>query len=206
MLSASGVHTKVSHAISLAACLAYLVIKQNDRLAVVAMSEGECLQSPLGSSGPHMVAVLDALLAHAARGEDDLVRHLGALLHQNSPRGLVVFISDLLYDPQPVQSQLAQLHHQGHEIIVVNVRDRHEELFPFNQWVRFVDLEQRHGPVKVDTVVLRRFYLEEYQAVMAEWQTWSKGQDIHFITSHSHEGAETTVLRYFDYRRRIGRR
>ena len=206
MLAANGPHTKTSHAISLAACLAYLVVQQGDRIGMLALSEGERIHRPLGSSGLHLVEVLNALISHDAKGKDDTVRHLGALVEQSLSRGLLIFISDMMYEPEPVQRELARLHHQGHEVVVVNVRDSHEEAFPFSQWVNFIDLEQAYKPVKIDTVLLRKLYAEEYQSVMSEWETWSKGQDIHLVTSYSHEGADAALMGYLEYRNRIGRR
>lgn len=206
MLTANEAHTKSSHAISLAACLAYLIVNQSDRIAALALAEGRLVQCALGSSGLHLVEVLNVLMSHDARGKDVMAKHLGTLVEQSLPRGLIVFLSDMMYDPQPIQRELAKLHHQGHEVLVMNVRDHHEEVFPFSQWVRFIDLEGTYSPVKIDTVVLRQLYIEEYRSLMAGWEAWSKGQDIHFVTSHSHEGPQATLLHYLDYRKRIGRR
>ncbi len=205
MMTDTGPDTKAAHANLLAACLAYLITNQNDRISLLAMCDGEILQRPLGSSGLHLVEILTVLISHEPQGKDDIVRHLNTLVSRNTARGVVVFVSDLMYEPTAVQRELAKLHHQGHEIVVINIRDRQEEQFAFNQWIRFTDDEKQYAPAKVDTVLLGRLYVEEYRTLMAAWETWSKAQDVHFRPSYAHAGAEATLVDYINYRNRIRR-
>ncbi len=203
MGGASAGHSKVEHARLLAASLAYLVVNQGDRVGLSAMSGGRFVQRPLGSSDGHMAALLALLVRSEPQGADNAARNLAALGERNLAKGLLVFISDLMFDPKPIQRELAKLHHQGHEVIVVNVRDIYEEEFPFSQWVRFVDLESGGKPVKVDTVLLRRLYADEYRALMRDWDAWRKRQDIHWLVSRSDHAPETTILEYIQYRNRV---
>jgi uncharacterized protein (DUF58 family) len=192
--------TKAMHALSLAAAMAYLVSNQGDRVSLGAVSQNASTVLPLGSSDRHLVALLSALLAHPVGGGDELVRHLAAMSGRNLARGIVFFISDLMFDPDPVRKELSTLHHQGHEVLCAIVRDRTEEEFPYNQWVRFIDGEKRYPTVKVDAVVLGRLYREEYARIMSEWRDWATRNDIHCIDSFSHEGAETTLVAYLRHR------
>jgi uncharacterized protein (DUF58 family) len=203
MAGRTGETSKSRHAMVLAAGLAQLIVNQGDRAGLFAMSGDRLLHRPLGSSGGHMAALLTLLAGADPRGPDQVVRHLATLVERNLPRGLMVFLSDLMFEPGPVRRELAKLHHQGHEVIVVNVRDVTEEEFPFSQWVRFTDLEEGGKPVKVDTVILRRLYTEEYRELMREWDAWSKHQDIHLVVSRSDEAPEAVILKYVQYRNRV---
>lgn len=199
-------HLKETHAKSLAACLAYLITRQSDRIALMALADGVFVQQRLGSSGVHMVQILNLLVTHEAQGKDDMHQHLHTLVEQNLARGIIVFISDLMYEPQEIQRELSKLHHQGHEVIVINVRSGEEETFPFHQWVKFTDPEDVYKPTKIDTILLRTLYLEEYESLMREWEAWGKAQDIDLITSRAHEGPEDALLHYIDRRVGMGRR
>lgn len=203
MAGASAGHSKAEHARLLAASLAYLVINQGDRVGLAAMSAGRFVHRPLGASDGHMAALLALLVGSAPRDPDNVARNLAALGERHMAKGMLIFISDLMFDPKPVQRELAKLHHQGHEVIVINVRDIYEEEFPFSQWVRFVDLEGTGKPVKIDTVILRRLYADEYRDLMADWQAWRKRQDIHWLVSRSDAAPETTILEYIQYRNRV---
>jgi uncharacterized protein (DUF58 family) len=196
-------HSKAGHARLLAASLACLVINQGDRIGLCAMSGGRLVRQPLGSSDGHMAALLSLLVRSEPQGADNLARNLATLGEQNLAKGMLVFISDLMFDPEPVQRELATLHHQGHEVIVVNVRDTYEEGFPFRQWIRFVDLEGVGRPVKIDTALLRRLYEDEYRNLMADWDAWRKHQDIHWLVSRSDAAPETAILEYIQYRNRV---
>lgn len=199
----TGGDSKSRHAVLLTAGLAHLIVSQGDRAGLFAMSGDRLLHRPLGSSNGHMATLLAVLAGAGPRGSDQVIRHLATLVERNLPRGLMVFVSDLMFDPEPVRRELAKLHHQGHEVIVLNVRDITEEEFPFSQWVRFVDLEEGRKPIKVDTVILRRIYTEEYRDLMRDWDAWSKRQDIHHVVSRSDEAPEAAILKYIQYRNRV---
>lgn len=203
MAGASAGHSKAGHARLLAASFAYLVMNQGDRVGLLAMSGGRPVRHPLGSSDGHLAALLGLLVRGEPQGADNVARPLAALGEQSVPKGLLVFISDLMFDPKPVQRELAKLHRQGHEVVVINVRDIYEEEFPFNQWVRFVDLEGVGRPAKIDTVILRRLYAEEYGRLMDDWDVWRKRQDIHWVVSRSDTAPEATLLEYIQYRNRV---
>jgi len=166
MAGESGGDAKIDHARLLMASLAYLVINQGDRVGLFAMSGERMIHRPLGSSDSHMASLLSVLAHSDPEGRDNVVRHLAALVERNLTKGMIVFITDLMYDPLPVQRELAKLHHQGHEVVVVNVRDLYEEEFPFSQWVRFIDLEKTGKTIRIDAVILRQIYAEKYKAVM----------------------------------------
>jgi uncharacterized protein (DUF58 family) len=109
-------------------------------------------------------------------------------------------ISDMMYDPAPVQRELARLLAQGHEVLLFMVRDPTEQEFPFNRWVQFGDLEDAAVEHRVDAVVLKRVYREEYRRLCQGWQTWARKRDVHLVSLRTDQHADTVLEKYLAYR------
>lgn len=183
-----------------AASLAYLVLSQRDLVGLVLSCADEVFWLPPRSVDAHLVQILQALAGKGPAAADHLQPCLRALLERGERRGMIVVISDLMFDPVPVQQQLARLQAQGHEVLLFQVRDPQEEEFPFNRWVRFHDRETPGREFRVDTVPLRRLYREEYQALLTEWRNWARKYDIHFVSFLSTEPVGTVLSEYIAYR------
>jgi hypothetical protein len=125
---------------------------------------------------------------------------LRAVLDRELRRGMVVVLSDLMFDPDTVRLGIRKLQARGHEVLVFQVRDPDVERFPFNRWIQFESLERAGVRHRVDTVPLKRFYLEEYRDFMEEWRTWTRKHDVHFMTLRSDERVETALSKYLSLR------
>jgi uncharacterized protein (DUF58 family) len=148
----------------------------------------------------HLVRILESLVERPPEGVDDMERTLRAIVDRGARRGLIVVLTDLMYPPEPVQKQLASLQARGHEVLLFQFRDQTEEEFPFNRWVEFRDLENAATRRRLDAVPLRRIYLEEYQALMEEWRTWTRKYDIHLVSMRAEEHVETVLSNYLAQR------
>lgn len=195
--------TKYFHACRLAASLAYLVLNQRDSAGLFLTSGSETLCIPASSSAIHLVSILRALVSRDAETEDSLPACLRAILDRGERKGLVVVISDLMFDPQPAKRELARLQAQGHEVLLFQLRDPTEEDFPFNRWVEFRDLENAAVKHRIDTVPLKRIYREEYQALVEGWRSWCKKYSAHFISFRTDESVETALSEYVAFRARL---
>lgn len=200
MLQASGGSSLYLQAARLAACLSYLVLAQRDLVGLVLASSEEALWLPPRSVQQHLVQILQALATRQAAGGDHLQTCLRTLLERSERRGMLVVISDLMFDPEPVQRQIARLAAQGHDVLVFQIRDPNEEDFPFNRWVRFQDRESPARRHRIDTVPLRRLYREEYQALLENWRAWARKYDVHFVSFRSTENVQAQLSEYMAYR------
>jgi uncharacterized protein (DUF58 family) len=203
MLQDSGGDSLYLQASRLVASLAYLVLSQRDLAGLVLSSTEEVLWLPPRSVQTHLVEILQALVTRRPAAADHLQVCLRTLLERAERRGLVVVVSDLMFDPVPVQQQLARLQAQGHEVLLFQIRDPGEEDFPFNRWVQFQDRENPARRHRLDTVPLRRIYREEYQALLEEWRAWAKKYDIHFVTFRSDVNVQTPLREYMAVREEI---
>ncbi len=200
MLQASEGASKYLQAARLAACLVYLILNQRDAAALTLAAEDGSVWLPPGTTEGHLVRMLQALCTHAAEGPDGLESCLRAVLDRGERRGMVAVASDLMFAPEPVQRALARLAAQGHEILLMQVRDPMEEDFPFNRWVQFRDLENPTVRHRLDTVPLKKIYREEYSALVESWRTWARKYDAHFVTARTTEPMETVLSAYLHAR------
>ena len=203
MLQATGGTSKYAQAARVAACLAYLALKQKDIVGLVLTSAGETTWVPASSKDAQLVTILGALVAQGAAAPDNVQRCLRTNLDRAARKGLIVLVSDMMYDPAPVQGELGKLQAQGHEVLLFQLRDPTEEDFPFNRWVEFRDLEDAATKHRIDTILLARIYREEYQGLVDAWRRWARKYNAHFVSFRTDEHVEKVLSEYIAFRTRM---
>jgi uncharacterized protein (DUF58 family) len=159
--------TKLAYARVLAACLAYLLLRQNDAVGLVAFDQKPLLRVPARSVRRQLFEVLKGLReAPEGTGTD-----LGPVLHDVAERiprrGLVVLLSDLMDDPEAVLSGLKHFRHRGHEVLVMHLLDPAEVTLDFSGEVEFTSLEDAHRRVRTEPAHVRDGYRDRFEA----WRT-----------------------------------
>jgi len=118
--------SKFAYARTLAAAMAYLLIHQGDSVGLLLAADGIKGQVEPGARPGQVISICHALEKCEPAGATTLAVTLGQIAAIHRRRSLVVVISDLLDDPEPVLSALGQLHHAGHDVVVFHVLDPHE--------------------------------------------------------------------------------
>jgi uncharacterized protein (DUF58 family) len=158
----SGV-SKHDYAVRVAACLAYLMLRQQDSVGLVTFDRRVRRYVPPRSRPGHLRVLLDALEASRPGGETEL----GGVFHQLVPkihrRGLLIVLSDCFGDVPDLLSALAHFRDAHHEVILFQVWHPDELAFPFRQWTRFDSLEHEQDRRLLDPVTLRSVYLENLE-------------------------------------------
>ena len=192
--------SKFLQAARAAACLAYLITSHGDSVGLTMTSAGQTFWLPTGSTQRHLVHILTALASKPAQAQDNLQVCLRTLVDRAERRGIVAVISDFMFDPEPAQRELSRLRAQGHEIILFQPQDPTEHDFPFNRWVQFGDLENKAVTHRVDAVILKRFYREEYQRLQNNWTAWAKKYDIHRVVFPTDDRVDAVLSAYVSVR------
>jgi uncharacterized protein (DUF58 family) len=206
MLQATtGFPSKFRMAARMAACVAYLVIKERDAAGLLLTSTASTTWVEASSRPSHMLKILQALAATPEAAQDSLAVGLRAILDRQETRGIVAVLTDLMFEPGPVQRELGRLHAQGHEVLLIQARDATEEDFPFNRWVQFSDLENASVRHRLDAVMLKKIYREEYRGLLAEWREWTRKSGIHYLSFRSEQDVVGVLSRYLALRARCGR-
>ena len=136
-----GPMSKYEYACTIAATLAYLLLKQQDAVGCVAFDEGLRTMVPTRSKRNHIHTVIEALSVNKPRDKTDMYRVLRSVAETYPRRGMMIVISDLLSDCQSTIKGFNLLRRRGHDVMVFHVMDDDELNFPFTGPTRFEGLE-----------------------------------------------------------------
>ncbi|NQU43056.1 DUF58 domain-containing protein, partial [bacterium] len=133
--------TKLEYASYCLACLAYLMIRQQDAVGLVAFDdEIRSFLAPRNSPQHlrNIVMILEDLKAGRQTNLSESFHRLAERIHR---RGLILVFSDFLDDPERIAAGLAHFRHKRHEVVLFHLIDPEEEDFSFREYVEFEDLE-----------------------------------------------------------------
>ncbi|GMV64786.1 MAG: hypothetical protein AMXMBFR75_05910 [Candidatus Hinthialibacteria bacterium] len=161
--------TKYDYARRLAACLAYLLIRQRDATGLAIIDQAIRAYIPARGSGSHLRNILEALDGATPGGETSLAVNLSNLAAQIQRRGLILLISDLIDNPDEVIESLKLLRHRKHEVIVFHLMDRQEWDLEYEGGIRFRDPEGSET-IDSDPVRLRAGYKKMIEDVCSRYR------------------------------------
>jgi uncharacterized protein (DUF58 family) len=151
--------SKYQYATRLAACLAYLMIGQQDSVGMVTFDTKIRKYIPPRARVSHLRVLIDELQRSTPGGETELGRVFHDLVPKLHRRGLLVIISDCFGDVPSLLKALAHFRHAHHEILIFQIWDRDELEFRFKGWTQFDSLETAGVRHLLDPVLLREAYL-----------------------------------------------
>jgi uncharacterized protein (DUF58 family) len=160
----SDVMSKFRYGQYLAACLSYLVLHQQDSAGLVTFDNKVRDFIPPRSSPSHLMRLLHALDATKAEKESAIAPLLHEVAERITRRSMVVLISDLFDDPEPLIESLHHLRHKRHEVILLHTMAHDELEFPFRKWSLFENLEKNNDRLRLDPATMRTIYLENVAA------------------------------------------
>lgn len=132
---------KFRFAAMLGVSLAYLLLRQRDRVGLCLMGDRGPAAIPMGCRPGQLTRIVSLLEGVRPQGNANLGRELEALVRRQRRAGLVVVISDLYDTPEALGNGLALLRQAGHEVLVFHLLDSQEVEFPFHGPLEFVDME-----------------------------------------------------------------
>jgi uncharacterized protein (DUF58 family) len=182
--------SKFDHGTALAAALAYVTLRQGDRVGLAVFAEEIRANIRRSSSTATWRQIVGALSTYPVtsptRGaKASLVRVVDQALAKASNRCLIVLISDLFVDLGEYREALARLRHAGHDLIVFQTLDKREETFDFTDAAPFEGLEGE-AALRVDPRSIRAAYLDvlrEHNAAV-EKATLSMGFEYARVGTH----------------------
>ncbi|HWE27500.1 MAG TPA: DUF58 domain-containing protein [Polyangia bacterium] len=152
--------SKLDYARMLSAALAYLLLRQQDQVGMVAFSEKLRGFLPPRSRGGHLGDLLTALDGVVAEGRTDLGRAIAYVSEVAQRRSLILVFSDLLGSDDRVRSLLRGLRARKHDVAVFHLLDRDELTLPFEGTTVFESMEDDDKLI-ADPGDVRRAYLAE---------------------------------------------
>jgi uncharacterized protein (DUF58 family) len=165
---ASGGITKFDYGCTLAASLAYLILKQQDAAGLVTFSTRVEAFIPPKAKRDYLIQILHALENRGPAGETNVGKILEEIGGQIKRRGLVILVSDLLDEPEQILKGLRLFRFKGNDVIVFHLLDQAELDLPFEGNILFEDLEAANLKVVADPRSIRNTYREVVQEFITE--------------------------------------
>jgi uncharacterized protein (DUF58 family) len=190
--------TKCDYAITAAAALAYLLLRQQDAVGCAVFDEALRQTIPLRTSTSHLNTIIRALEPRQPKHKTRLYDVLAKVAESYPRRGMMILISDLLVDVADAQRGLRLLRQRGHDVLVLHVMDDDELDFPFASPARFEGLETADH-LTCNPRALRDGYLDALEGFLASVRHGCAHDNVDYAlirTSMPLDAALTAFLRH----------
>ena len=167
MIYGNGPLNKYEYACTAAACLGYMIVKQQDAAGLMSFGFDVRRAVPAKSSQMQADAMVKALDASRPSDKTDLLKVLTRVAESVPSRGVVLIFSDLLTEREAVFKGLEMLRHRKHDVMVFHILDDDELDFPFGGMTRFEGMEELPN-LFCDPKALREGYLEAMDEYLTE--------------------------------------
>jgi uncharacterized protein (DUF58 family) len=198
---AAAAMSKLEYGSVLAASLAFLMNRQRDATGLIAFDDRMVFRLPAGARPGHLHALLLALERLQPGKRSNVGRPLHQLAEALLKRSLVVLISDLLDDPEPVIKGLRHLKFRGTDVVVFQLLDPDELTFPVRGASRFKDLESA-DEVVAEPASARRAYLRELASLTLRYDRELRGAGIDYVQIDTSQPLDFALLTYLAARAR----
>jgi uncharacterized protein (DUF58 family) len=224
-----GAMSKLEYGKTLAATLAFLLVRQQDLAGLVVAGGADGLAAandvapaivddepdaklpsavrryvPPRASPTHLNGLLDMLDKLQCHGTTDLAGAIDFVAEKAQRRALVFVISDL-FDPSPKALQsLSKLRARRCEVAVFHTLDREEIDFPFEDPTEFLSLE---GPERIEANPrsIREGYLEELQKFLVETRRSLRNADVEYTLAPTDQPLDRLLVTFLAARKAAAR-
>lgn len=195
--------SKHDYAIRLAACLAYILIGQQDAVGLGLIDTEVKRYIPPRSRPNHLQAIFDALANSKPAGETGLHGTLRLLAPKLRRRGLLVLLSDCFDNVDKLLNALASFRHARNEVVVFQILDPDELDFPFRNRTEFRSLELSSDRRQLDANYLRQSYLQNFEGFRQQLNRGCGRQKIDLVTATTDQGYADTIANFLLTRGRV---
>ena len=197
-----GSQTKFAYGCFLAACLSYLMCRQQDVVGMIAFDEDVRFHLPPGSTPSHMDRIFRHLEQTVPGKKTAIAPTFHKLAASLAKRGLVVIISDLYDEPSEILKALQHFVYKKHQVILFHVMDPAELEFPFKKILSFVDMETQER-LQVDPRYVREAYLKEVGAFIEMYRKECSDRNIEYALTPTSTPYDLMLLNYLARRRAL---
>ena len=152
--------SKFEYAATLAASLAYLLLKQSDLVGLISFSDKVLQYIPPRSRLTHLHALLNALTELKTMGKSNTSVILNEFIEKIGRRSLIIIISDFFDDTKKIIHQLKYFQFKKNEVILFHILDPYELTFPFEEITFFESMEDDRR-ILADPKSIKDKYLSE---------------------------------------------
>ena len=196
--------TKLEYGCYLAACLSYLMIRQQDSVGLVCFDDQIRHFIPARSTPTHLnltlrqlerIKVGTGVPTNVSKAFHDLAEFIRR-------RGLLIVISDLYDDPREVIRGLRHFRFKKHEVILFHIFDKWELDFPFRKLSDFVDMETNEE-IQVDPRYVRDEYQKEVQRFIDGYKRDCAASRVEYVQTDTSVPYDFMLSSYLAKRKRL---
>ena len=151
--------TKYEYAATIAASLAFLILKHQDAVGCMTFDDKVRARIETLSKKTQLTSIIKSLDVNQPRDKTDLENIFVQAAQIYPRRGMMIVVSDLFGDVDATMKGLRLLRQRGHDVLVFHVLDDDELEFPFTGATRFEDMESQTR-LNCNPKALREGYLE----------------------------------------------
>lgn len=195
----AGALSKLDYAATLAASLAYLMLKQQDSVGLVTFADGveKVIRPKTGMA--HLKIICNELEASLPQNATSIGASLDVVGQIMKKRGVCIIFSDLMDNPEIIINKLRQLKKRRHEIILYHILDRDEITFPFEETTAFKDLES-HNQIVTDAFALKHEYLKRIKRMVNTFKAALRKSGIDYLLADTSIPLENNLRSFFTRR------
>jgi uncharacterized protein (DUF58 family) len=187
--------TKIEYARRIAGAIGHLALQQGDAVGLTCVANGIVRTIPPRRNPSHLMSVFDILEQAKPQNETRLDAVLHELAETIRQRALIIILSDLFVEPEPLRSCFQHLRFRRHDVAVFHLLDPQEVKFDFRRPMRFLDMEGGPSIFAEPNEIAERYhkamngYLEQLRQVVNE-----SAVDYHRVTID--ESYEQLLIRF----------
>ncbi len=188
----------------LAAAMSWLMLRQNDAVGVVSLSEDDSAGErfrPCRTTNQFTLMVRQLEQLQAAGGAR-LQALLSLAARRVRRRSIIVLFSDLLEPSEMINDSFSELRFLGHDCMVFQVLDRDEIEFPFDKTAIFEDLETGTRR-RVSPRAARQKYLGRFASFMSRRREIFEALEIPHCVVGTDEDPWQALARFLQERGRL---
>jgi len=194
--------TKFQYGCFLAACLSYLMCRQQDAVGMIAFDTKIRWNLMPGSTPAHLDRIFRRLEDTAPGDRTAVAATFHELARTIAKRGLVIVISDLYDDQSEIIKALQHFVFKKHQIIVFHMMDPAELEFPFKKIHSFVDMETNER-LQVDPRYVKQAYLTEIRAFIDRYRKECSDRNIEYVVTPTDTPYDRMLLNYLNRRKAL---
>jgi uncharacterized protein (DUF58 family) len=193
---------KYEYASTIAACLAFLILKNQDAVGCMTFDEQVRARVPVRSKRNHLNAIIRSLDIHRPADKTNLHDIFRKAAEIFPKRGMMIVVSDLFADVKQTLRGLRILRQRGHDVLLFHVMDDDELDFPFTGPTRFEDLET-DSRLNCNPKALRDGYLEALQEFLHDIKRGANQSAVDYMLTRTSDPLDAVLAQFLS--RRIAR-
>ncbi|MEN1681440.1 MAG: DUF58 domain-containing protein [Planctomycetota bacterium] len=193
--------SKLEYAQTAAAALAYLILHQQDSVGLATFDDQVRKVLRPSSNASALNQLLTVMMGGGGKEKTATGPIFHDLAERFTRRGVVVILSDLFDDPEPMLAGLKHFRSRRHDVVVMHVMDPAEIDFDFQQPTLFKGLEAA-GDLLVEPARLRQAYKSEVDAFLKQVATGCRSQGADYLLLRTDEPIGPVLARWLAHRQR----